>query len=207
MPNGRDDFYLIAMPDGRVLAVGGQAEVGPDRYNPYATIAGDAWKTMAPMPIPRPYHASALLLPDGSIYMAGGCPGTCTPPALGTYQIFKPPYFFGVTRPTITSGPDSTRYNKVARFYTPDAANVKKVRLIRPGSATHSFDHDQRSLELSFSVDNNSPTPALKIKAPAHGYEAPPGWYMLFIATGDDTGNVPSVAHWVHVSSNLGSLP
>lgn len=77
---------------------------------------------------------------------------------------------------------------------TPDAAQVTKVRLIRTGAATHSFDHNQRVLELRFTAGGGTVT----IAAPANAHIAPPGYYLLFIATGEN-GSLPSEVKFIRL--------
>jgi Domain of unknown function (DUF1929) len=66
------------------------------------------------------------------------------------------------------------------------------VRLVRPGSVTHSFDMDQRIVGLQFTLSDGLLTVAL----PAQNM-VPPGYYMLFIL---NKAGVPSVARFVQVS-------
>src|SRR5207247_387260 len=95
-----------------------------------------------------------------------------------TYEIFQPPYFFQGARPTITACPTTLSYNSPYTITTPDANQITKVRLIRTGAATHSFDQNQRAMELMFAVTSSN---TIKIRTPLHGGFAPPGYYMLFI--------------------------
>jgi hypothetical protein len=73
------------------------------------------------------------------------------------------------------------------------------VNLLRLGSATHSFDFDQRFVPLEFTTSGSTITAA----APAHGFLAPPGMYMLFILKDGDRPEVkfPSVAAMVELVS------
>jgi len=96
-------------------------------------------------------------------------------------------------QPTITAiAPDVIHYGAAFHITTPDAANIRKVVLIRPGAVTHSFDMEQRVVELAFSVDNGRLTPT----APLNGNFAPPGYYMVFIL---NSSGVPSVASFVRL--------
>ncbi len=215
MLNDRLSHFLIALPDGNILAIGGTPLVngvvaGPDLYKPTT----NSWTHMADppdppgptTPQPRGYHSSAVLLPDGSVFTGGGedCVSGCDDQ--NTYQIYQPPYFFDANgepavRPAIScAGSDATIYYgtpfiiKLASGTT--AQSITKVRLIRPGAATHSFDHSARMMELTeFSVVDNQ---TLQVTAPLNGNYAPPGYYMLFVAQ-NANGALPSKAHWVRL--------
>lgn len=228
MHYARLHFYLIPLPSGDVLAHGGTsggvtehemcngltAVLNPEVYNPDT----DTWTAMAAMAVPRQYHSSAVLLPDGSLFVAGGQARGPNPDGdpnwvvvnQRTYQIFKPPYFFNGPRPTITSCPTTWIWNRGYNIETPDAASITKVRLIRLGSATHSFDQDTRSMELEFTqLDSDT----IRVTAPAHGLAAPPGHYMVFICrdlqtqpASPDNGRIPSEAKIIRLGlSTIGS--
>ena len=64
------------------------------------------------------------------------------------------------------------------------------MSLVRLSATTHSFNHNQRYLALSFTQDATR----LTVQAPANGNLAPPGYYMLFIV---NANGVPSVAQFV----------
>lgn len=64
---------------------------------------------------------------------------------------------------------------------------------MRPGSATHSNDPDQRLVDLPFTQTGADVTASLD----ANPNLTPPGWYMLY---GVDAIGTPSVATWVHVT-------
>jgi hypothetical protein len=85
-------------------------------------------------------------------------------------------------------------------YDTSDASEdyVEKVVLIRPGSVTHHFDFEQRTIALA-QVTNPPPpfgTITFQTSAPFDKNHAPPGYYMLFLVT--NTG-VPSLASWVRL--------
>jgi len=61
------------------------------------------------------------------------------------------------------------------------------------GSMTHSFDTNQRYIQLAMP----SPGPAsAQLTAPANPQTAPAGYYMLFVL---DQNHVPSIARMVQV--------
>ena len=60
---------------------------------------------------------------------------------------------------------------------TPNPATITRVTLVKTGSVTHSFDMDQRFLELPFTVVGDE----LRANLPANIFETPPGYYMVFV--------------------------
>jgi hypothetical protein len=184
------------LPDGNVLVTGGGTALDgydvsngvltPELWDPNT----ETWQTLSPAALARLYHSTALLLPDGRVLMAGS--GDDGPAVNQTRaEIYSPPYLFKGARPSITGAPDLIQYAAAFSVQTPDAASIKSVVLIRPGSPTHAFDEDQRYLELSFTATGGG----LSVQAPANANLAPPGYYMLFLV--NSTG-VPSVAAFVH---------
>ena len=191
------------LPDGKVLVTGGSSSSGfndgtlavlpAEMWNP----ATRSWSTMATMQVPRMYHSTALLLPDGRVISAGGG----RPAAINTLdqpnaQIYSPPYLFKADgtladRPVISTVPTDLIYGQSFLISTSNAASITQVTLVRLGSVTHSFDAGQRLNRLSFTAVAG----ALNATAPANSNLCPPGHYMLFII-----GNgVPSVARIVNI--------
>jgi hypothetical protein len=144
---------------------------------------------MAAQTAQRMYHSTAVLLPDGRVLSAGSDSGTLK----RTYEIFSPPYLFRGARPVIDAAPSSLTYGQAFDVSTGDAGTLSKVVLMRPGSATHSIDIEQRDVELAFTSAGSS----VSVTAPSTSNQAPPGWYMLFLV---NTEGVPSIAAWVHLA-------
>ncbi len=206
MSQGRIEMNAVILPDGRVLAVGGSvndedtttASLNADILGPDPNNAGSyIFSSGSANAYPRLYHSVALLLPDATVWLAGGNPSR------GSYvqqmEIYQPPYLFDssgalATRPSITSVPSSISYGNTFTVQTPDAANIAHVVLIRNGTVTHAFGTDQREVEMSFTVG----TGALTVTAPPNGNVAPPGYYMLFVL---NNSGVPSVAKFVQVTA------
>jgi hypothetical protein len=190
------------LPDGTVLVTGGGTAL--DGYDVTKAVmraelwspASESWRTLSSASIPRLYHSTALLLPDGRVLTAGsGDDG----PAVDQTQaeIFSPPYLFKGARPTIGSAPDLVQYGAPFSVSTPDAASIASVALIRPGAVTHAFDQDQRFLSLGFTAGGGS----LTIQPPANANLAPPGYYMLFLV---NSAGVPSIASFVQLPAPTG---
>jgi hypothetical protein len=162
---------LGAMPYGESLATGPVLQ--PAIYDPNAP-AGSRWSSagLGSSNIPRLYHSSAILLPDGSVMVAGSNPNidvnlTTVYPTTYTAEIFYPSYFSASTRPipqnmptTLSYGGDyfditvpSTSYSGAGN----DAANNTTVWLIRPGFTTHAMNMGQRIMQLNntYTVQSN----------------------------------------------------
>jgi hypothetical protein len=188
----RSFLNLTNLPDGTVLATGGSTDksgtIDTNAVKP-AEIwdqASGSWRTVAALGDPRLYHSVALLLPDGRVFVSGGGgdPGITD---FKSYQIYSPAYLFKGPRPTIASVPGNVQYGATVSVGTPDAANIRRVALIRTGSVTHAFDQNTRAMALNFTPNASG----LDVQMPPDGNTAPPGYYMLFIV---DANGIPSVA-------------
>jgi hypothetical protein len=195
----RSSHTLTVLPDGQVLATGGQTGTdGVDEttgvlpaelWNPDT----NTWKTMASSRRPRLYHSSAVLLPDARVLLAGGgAYGNARNEKSG--EVFSPPYLFKGPRPTVNDAPSTLHYGQSFTVDTPDAARIRSVSLVRMGSVTHNFDMDQRFIPLSMTAGPGSVT----IGGPANANVAPPGRYMVFLL--DDKG-VPSYGQIVRLDA------
>jgi hypothetical protein len=211
MSQARIEMNAVILPNGKVLALGGSVN---DEDTGSLSLNADLFdlstvdlNTQPPNlgtvssaganATQRLYHSVALLLPDATVWVAGGNP------AIGTYnntmEIYQPSYLFNAdgtlaTRPVISSAPTYITYGKSFRVQTPDAANISSVVLVRNGTVTHAFGMDQRLVGMSFAVGSG----LLTVTAPRNGNVAPPGFYMMFILNGS---GVPSVAQMVHVAN------
>jgi hypothetical protein len=207
-PLGLPRLHLnaVLLPDHTVFVGGGslkqedeplarhQAEI----YDPRA----DSWSLMAPATVPRLYHSTALLLPDGRVVAAGGNPEGGSqvpfeppdPDEEMRLEVFSPPYLFRGARPEITAAPAACGYGDALRIDSPQAAAIRWASLIRNGVTTHSFDSGQRLVDLDIAAQGGG---TIEATAPANPNIAPPGWYMLFLV--DDDG-VPSLASWLHLT-------
>ena len=199
MASPRAYHNTTLLPDGTVLVTGGGTTLdGHDVTKAvYAaelwTPSAETWRTLAASSVPRLYHSTALLLPDGRVLTAGG--GNDTDAVDQTQgQIFSPPYLFKGPRPAIGAVPDTLQYGAPFTVQTPDAASIASVALMRPGAVTHAFDEDQRFVPLAFTPQSG----ALTVTSPANANLAPPGYYMLFIV---NTAGVPSIASFVRFGS------
>lgn len=188
---------LTMLPDGNVLVTGGGVttegkDVSAAVYEAELwSPAAEAWQTMAAMQVPRLYHSTALLLPDGRVVVSGSG-DSYGGPNQTTAEFYSPPYLFHGARPAIASAPSEIPYGAVFAVGLGDTSPIASVGLVRLGAVTHQFDEDQRYLSLAFQQNGS----ALSLEAPANATLAPPGYYMLFVL---NAAGVPSVAHGVRL--------
>ena len=160
MSQNRVEMEATLLPNGKVLVDGGSAEdetaatasLQAQIYDPVSNSFSSAGSNA----FARLYHNTQLLLPDGTVLLAGGNP------AQGVYEnhieIYQPSYFFNAdgspaTRPqAATNAPGSLTYGQSFTLSTPDASTISSVVLMKAGSVTHSFDMDQRYVGLSFTT-------------------------------------------------------
>ncbi len=190
----------VLLPNGQVVVAGGQAYAvtfSDDR----SVLAAELWDPrtevftrLAPMQVPRNYHAVALLLPDARVLVGGGglC-GDCSTNHANV-EIMTPPYLLNAdgsaaTRPAILSATAATGFGGTVAVTTDSP--VAQFVMVRMASVTHSLNTDQRLLKLmAWSGDGRNYT----LRMPAAAGQAIPGYYMLFALS---PAGVPSVARSV----------
>lgn len=187
----------VVLPDSTVLETGGASStVHNGDHAVYSAQIYDpktgAWTKVASPTVPRVYHSSALLLPDGRVATFGGNPDDGFEMRI---EIFTPPYLQGDTpRPTIGSSPTEIALGGQYSITTTQSSPIRSAVLVRPAAVTHSSDGNQRLVDLPFTQTANG----LTYTVTGNQNLAPPGWYMLFVV---DSSGVPSVAKWVHLSN------
>ncbi|HWB72680.1 MAG TPA: galactose oxidase-like domain-containing protein, partial [Egibacteraceae bacterium] len=192
----------VLLPDGTVFVGNGSSTgVADNGANPVYEAelydpATNTWRVLDQMRVPRLYHATALLLPDGRV-MTAGTDSMWNPDPFHESQLrvelFSPPYLFRGGRPTIGGAPAEVGYGATFAITTSDPEQVAAVALLRAGSCTHSFNSDQRHVALA--IVARSPA-TLTVQAPPNGNVAPPGHYLLFVLNGD---GVPSEGRFVRL--------
>ena len=151
------------MPFGESLASG---PVGtPAIYDPNAA-PGSRWSNagLSTSTIARLYHSSAMLLPDGSVLVAGSNPNvdvnlTTVFPTTYQAEIFYPPYFSASTRPAPSGMPQNLTYGGPsfditipASSYSGSAnaaAESATCVIQRGGFTTHAMNMGQRLMQLN----------------------------------------------------------
>lgn len=164
---------------------------------PTAANPGGTWATMSALDVPRLYHSTAVLLPDGTVLSAGGGQGGGFQDH-PDYQVFSPPYLFKGPRPQLTQAPAQIGYRQAFSVQTPDAGRIAAVNMIRLSSTTHSFNMNQRLNRLPFTVIPGG----LTLTPPSDPNGCPPGHYMLFLL---DTNGVPALARIISIGPGSAS--
>ena len=203
----------------------GGAVQTPELWDPANPSAGWQQMNATTSGVPRVYHSVAMLLPDGRVLVGGGglpaaagetppsgvpCAGTgpedteeCRKLGHKDVEIFSPPYLYNADssraiRPAIASAPDSIAYGQQFQINVGNVSpsTISKVVLIRLPSVTHTYNQDQRRVDLGAPVAYDSTY--VWVQAPADGTACPPGPYMMFLISNNGR-NTPSVAKIVRV--------
>ena len=207
MTSARFWVTSTVMADGRVVATGGSSKdnelIGVNNTASIWDPDTGQWTEGAEGHVARLYHSTALLLPDATVLVAGG--GAHGPLTNLNAEIYYPPYLYNASggfaaRPSITSAPNAISLGDQFNVDASGPNTVTRVTLVKTGSVTHSFNMDQRFIELSFSQSGGT----LHVQAPSVAGVAPPGYYLLFVI---DSKGVPSVATIVRMNIGGGEPP
>lgn len=205
LPENTRYLNSVIMPDDTVFTTGGSSGyrgkgasdiLKAQFYDP----ATNAFTPAADPTVGRNYHTEALLLPDGRVAVFGSHPlfSDKADSRPGRFEqrveVYSPPYLFHGARPRLKPGgtTDVERGAEVT-LGSPDAARITRVRLMRPGSATHVTDFDQRSIALSLVRHTSG---SLTVRLPDDPSLVPPGWYT---AVATDSSGTPSKAVWLRI--------
>ena len=195
LPESRRNVNTVILPDGNLLAVGGNNDGASNGYRLESQLyspAANTWSPMASQGQGRGYHSTAILLPDARVLSAGDDTLAGGGWENDIAEIYSPPYLFQGARPSISSAPRAIKWGSPFTVGTPDA--VARAVLIAPGATTHANDMNQRHVELAI-----SPTAGgIQAIAPPTANVAPPGPYMLFLLNAQ---GIPSVARFVQVGN------
>ena len=162
------------LPDGTVLVTGGT--YGPGHNNAGTPVfaaelwnpATETWTTLASASVPRLYHSSAMLLPDGRVITNGGERNSSDH---GGCRSLLPAIPVQGRTPDHEWRAGVHRMGSGFTVQSPDAANISKVTLIRLGAPTHAFDMNQRLNVLQFTRGAGT----VNITTPPNANLAPPG--------------------------------
>ncbi|XP_057966948.1 aldehyde oxidase GLOX1 [Malania oleifera] len=223
MPTRRVMGDMLLLPTGDVLLINGaqdgvsgwnlaeEPNFAPVLYRP-AKQGIDRFRVLKPSTIPRMYHSSSAVLPDGKILVAGSntnsrysYTGVEYPTELRVEK-FSPPYLdpaLGVHRPEIDEENAEKKVSYGQRFRVPfkliefgvDKEDVK-VTMYSPPFTTHGFSQNQRLVQLGmFDLFQEIDGYNAVVEAPPSGKVAPPGYYLMFVVY----RGVPSPGIWVQI--------
>jgi hypothetical protein len=174
MPMRRNMGDMVLLPNQNVVIINGAGKGSqgwgfasapvqtPVLYSPdYA--AGTRFQTLTGSPIPRLYHSTANLLPDGRILVAGSNTHqfytfTGAYPTELRIEAFSPPYLGGA-RPALSAVPGALGYGvafTVTVAYTGTLAGNIELNLLSAPYVTHSF------AQVHIYIIKPPPTPKLK---------------------------------------------
>ena len=206
-------FWVNAtiLADGKVLATGGSevdnqmtgVNYSAEIWNP----STGQWVRGAEGDRARLYHATALLLPDASVLVAGG--GAIGPQTNTNVEVYYPPYLYNgsggwAARPGIESAPSFIEIGGSFAVDLADTDAIDRVVLVKTGSVSHSFNMDQRFVELVFQQAGSR----LTVQAPTRAADAPPGFYLLFVLNQAGTPSIARIARvGVEGESGQGAAP
>ncbi|KAK2467883.1 hypothetical protein APHAL10511_000178 [Amanita phalloides] len=237
LPEERSMGSLIALPNGKILCLNG-AQMGTAGYgtNGWAVghsfadrpaltpvvydsnaPAGQRWSRdgLQPSTVPRMYHSSAILLPDGSVLVSGSNPnedytvgqGIEYPTEYRTERFY--PSYYSQRRPQPVGIPSQLSYGGPSFNITLGSddlfGNVQNlesatVNIIRTGFSTHAMNMGQRIVELgtTYTGSTSDNTGILHVQQlPPNPAILAPGPALFFVVV----NGVPSVGVQVMIGS------
>ena len=199
MHHPRSDSNATILPDGTVFVNGGHSYremefsvLTPEIYN----YNNNEWYEMEQGSLRRNYHATSLLLPNGTVLVAGGDTWSA--------EIYYPPYLFEETknnktvfakRPIIKKlDKEITNRNNI-KLSLENAENISNITLISTGSVTHSQSSDSKIQNLNFKyIDNEN----IIFNIPENKNIIQNGTYLIFAINKNGT---PSIGKIIYIET------
>ncbi|KAF8192159.1 glyoxal oxidase precursor [Pholiota molesta] len=214
---------LLLLPDGQVLIVnGGQTgyaafgtvpdAVGfqsnadhpaftPSLYNPQLPLGQRiSNKNMPTTNIPRLYHSTTTLTPNGNIFIAGSNPNGEVVNGTGEFhtefrvEYLNPP-FMSEQRPVLSNVPSKIGFNKKFTIDIDIPRNLQassiKVALMDLGFSSHAFHSSSRLVFMDAELAPNRKS--LTITSPPNNRVYPPGPAFIFVTIDDVTSKGANV--------------
>jgi len=151
----------------------------------------------------RGYHSSALLMPDGRVWTAGGEEEWNNGIPNLSIELFEPDYYSVADRVAVVHSPSKLTYGESFTVtFSPTKAKtpIERVALLRNGSCTHAFDADQRYVSVPFTSHGTR----LTVTAPPNATIAPPGFYMLWLI--DRNGLPCKLAPFIQLTGQVSDI-
>jgi galactose oxidase len=192
----RSNGNATILPDGKIFINGGHSYsdfefsvLTPEIYDVYTNTS----KNMSDTHFRRNYHSTSLLLPDGSVFTAGG--------DVWNAEIFYPPYLFTkninnktvlAKRPQIINIDKNIKRGEKALIKF--SGDVQKVNLISTGSVTHAQGSESKFQNINFTkISNNE----IEIQLDNNPNNLQNGTYMFFLL---DSKGTPSKGKIVFIN-------
>ncbi|QDT11572.1 Bifunctional xylanase/xylan deacetylase precursor [Planctomycetes bacterium K23_9] len=206
--SARRDGGMSMLPDGRVIITGGSTQFNVLSTAVYATEIWDPAtnevEVVEDIELGRLYHSTHLLLPNGTIWAAGG--GAPGPLKNLNAEFYAPGYLYNADgtladRPVITDAPSNVSNSDTFTIDVEDANAIDRITAVRSGALTHAVNSDNRFVELAFTrIDSNT----IEVTT-LNANMMVPGTWMLFALDADGT---PSEAAMLGVSmANIVDTP
>jgi hypothetical protein len=216
MPSPRVMGDMLILPTAEVLIINGaskgtagwglgrQPNLAPVLFTP----VNNRFQVMSETGIPRLYHSTANVMPDGSILVGGSNPnfgytfkGTLFPTEL-SIQRYNPYYLnkgYDGRRPYITAISNvNLEYGTsfTVTYHMAQAPNGVAFHLYAPPFTTHTYSMNQRMLVLG----SNAPVRVgrsyvSRVYAPPNAVTAPSAYHLLTVVN----QGTPSASAWVHI--------
>uniref|UniRef100_A0A7N0TIU8 Galactose oxidase n=1 Tax=Kalanchoe fedtschenkoi TaxID=63787 RepID=A0A7N0TIU8_KALFE len=224
MPTPRVMSDMLILPTAELLMING-ARKGTSAwqfaddpvYTPFVydpeKAEGKRFKILKASNIPRMYHSTSVLLPDGKILVTGSSTNprymfkNVKFPTELRLEKFAPHYLdpkLAKHRPEILQFGATKELEYQQKFtvqFEVEESEVEgsgvKVTMLRPPFTTHGYSMDQRMVVLPLVRLRKlrGGTYRAEVYAPPSGAVAPPGYYLVFVVN----GGVPSKGVWVHI--------
>jgi len=223
MPQGRVMVEGVLLPDEKVLWLNGanrgaQGFLLADNptlaallYDPARPI-GQRWTQLASSSIARLYHSVALLLLDGTVFIAGSNPNEMpvlesrpNAPYITEFRVerYTPPYLSGANanrRPTsvvISKKVLNANDSFEVRFNAPSGAKDVKIVLYHGGFVTHSVHMGHRMMVLERSgFKAGQIAQVVRTRTPPNKNICPPGPYVIYVVV----DGVPAIGQFVRIA-------
>ena len=185
----RSDANATILPNGDVFINGGHrlndlefSVLEPEIFS----RKNNSFSTMSPAKFRRNYHATSLLLPNGTVLVAGG--------DIWNAEVFYPPYLFTknkksetvlAKRPVIDLRTEKPNRGEAVVF-SDSADTIAELTIISGGSTTHAQGSEPKFLNLKI-ISRDSKKIIFEI--PENRNLLQNGFYMIFGVTHD---GVPS---------------
>lgn len=188
---------VVALPDGKLLVVGGRESPNNSFHYQLYDPADGSRKDLIESPVPRHDHSTALLMPNGGVWIMGGNRVQLIPEgnenlAVPVLEFYQPPYFFKGPRPVIEKAPHKIHYGQKFKLDVSEAdGKIASVALLRTGPITHNWTWGNQYVQLPFKKEKShkKKNGKLIVTVPSLPGLAIAGDYLLFVVSED---GVPS---------------